>query len=354
MRSSIRRSAPASTPKPWCNDSPRRPPALGIRTRRSGSLWRISNPGRRSHCRRSNGFPSITLRTALTVSRWPYGSGRRSPCSTGWATPSTPWATRSSRSPKRFECGVGQPIQAMGQRDEPDAQLAQFAETHHQVGQRPAPPIQMPDHDHVDLATPRGLQQAVRPRPLPRARADVLDTPRGVPATVPEISGHRLDLQAERLLVVRRDAGVQRGAHGQALPDQKPPPDRPRRTPRFAAPAAARVGLAVIYPFRSPGSGASAGSQRSGNNSSIRLLGCVLTRSSTSRRYASGSTPRSLQLVHRLISTAAVFPPLSLPANSQFFRPMATGFKARSLAPLSISRKPASSGRINASQWFNA
>ena len=56
----------------------------------------------RSRCRRSNGFPSTTPRTALRVSSWHYGSGRWSPCSTGWATPSTPWATRSSRSPKRL------------------------------------------------------------------------------------------------------------------------------------------------------------------------------------------------------------------------------------------------------------
>ena len=55
-----------------------------------------------------------------------------------------------------------------------------------------------------------------------------------------------------------------------------------------------------------------------------------------------GRSPRSLHVVHRLISVAAVLPPSSLPANNQFFRPRATGFIARSLAPLSISRKPAS------------
>ena len=60
--------------------------------------------------------------------------------------------------------------------------------------------------------------------------------------------------------------------------------------------------------------------QRSGNNSSIRRAGWVLIRSSTSRRYACGSIPRSLHVVHRLIRTAAVSPPLSLPTNSQFFR----------------------------------
>jgi hypothetical protein len=59
---------------------------------------------------------------------------------------------------------------------------------------------------------------------------------------------------------------------------------------------------------------------------------------------------QALHVAHRLISTAAVLPPLSLPANSQFLRPMATGFNARPLSPLSTSRKPASSGRIKAPQ----
>ena len=44
----------------------------------------------RNRCRRSNGFPSTTPRTALGVSSWHYRSGRSSPCSTGWATPGTP------------------------------------------------------------------------------------------------------------------------------------------------------------------------------------------------------------------------------------------------------------------------
>src|SRR5262249_62142568 len=57
--------------------------------------------------------------------------------------------------------------------------------------------------------------------------------------------------------------------------------------------------------------------QRSGSNSSIRRAGWVLIRSSTSRRYACGSIPRFLHVVHRLISTAAVSPPLSLPTKSQ-------------------------------------
>ena len=57
----------------------------------------ISNPGRESRCRRSNGYPSTTLRTALTVSSWHYGSGNWSPWSTGGATANTLWAMRSGQ-----------------------------------------------------------------------------------------------------------------------------------------------------------------------------------------------------------------------------------------------------------------
>ena len=105
------------------------------------------------------------------------------------------------------------------------------------------------------------------------------------PATILDVSRHRLDLHPQGLLVVRGNPSINRDAHGPALPGQKPPPNRaavkPLVSPRLDGPPS---GVAVIYPFRPPGSGHSAGFHRSGNNSSIRLLGCVLTRSSTSRR----------------------------------------------------------------------
>ena len=52
----------------------------------------------------------------------------------------------------------------------------------------------------------------------------------------------------------------------------------------------------------------------------MRLIGCVLIRSSTSVRSASGSTPTRLQLAHRLIKIAAVRPLRSLPTKSQLLR----------------------------------
>ena len=70
---------------------------------------------------------------------------------------------------------------------------------------------------------------------------------------------------------------------------------------------------------------------------------------STSRNQANGSTPQRLQVAMKLINTAAVLPPLSLPKNVQLPRPMATSRLARSVAPLSISRSPSSRNRHNAS-----
>jgi hypothetical protein len=57
-----------------------------------------------------------------------------------------------------------------------------------------------------------------------------------------------------------------------------------------------------------------------------------------------------LHVVHKLIRVAAVFPPASLPANNQFFRPTATDFIPRSLALLSIDSHPAAVYRSSAGQ----
>ena len=60
--------------------------------------------------------------------------------------------------------------------------------------------------------------------------------------------------------------------------------------------------------------------------------------------------PTFLHVMHKLISVAAVLPPASLPANTQFFRPSATNFIPRSLALLSIDSQPASVYRSSACQ----
>src|SRR5437016_1837356 len=73
--------------------------------------------------------------------------------------------------------------------------------------------------------------------------------------------------------------------------------------------------------------------QLCGSNSSIRLIGCVATRESTSRNQANGSTAFRLHIAIKLSRTAAVLPPLSLPKNVQLPRPIAMPRLARSVAP---------------------
>src|SRR5262249_34388818 len=61
-------------------------------------------------------------------------------------------------------------------------------------------------------------------------------------------------------------------------------------------------------------------SQRSGSSSATLAAGWVGSRPSTSRRYPNESIPCRWQEAITLNRTAAVCPPLSLPANSQFLR----------------------------------
>lgn len=72
-------------------------------------------------------------------------------------------------------------------------------------------------------------------------------------------------------------------------------------------------------------------------------------RESTSRNQANGSTRLCLQQAMKLINTAAVLPPESLPKNVQLPRPIAMSRLALSVAPLSISRSPSYRNRVNAS-----
>jgi hypothetical protein len=69
--------------------------------------------------------------------------------------------------------------------------------------------VQSPDHHDVDLAPSRGLQQPLAARPLPRAGADGLPLSHEIPTTNLDVNDRRFDLKAERLLVVRGDAGFQ-------------------------------------------------------------------------------------------------------------------------------------------------
>jgi hypothetical protein len=64
--------------------------------------------------------------------------------------------------------------------------------------------VQSPDHHDVDFAPSRGLQQPLAARPLPRAGADALPLSHEIPTTNLDVNGRRLDLKAERLLVISK------------------------------------------------------------------------------------------------------------------------------------------------------
>ena len=116
----------------------------------------------------------------------------------------------------------------------------------------------------------------------------------------------------------------------------------------------AETGLAVrdeIVGLVLRGRGAQpAGIQRCGSNSSMSRALCVGSRVSTSLRYAYGSCPLSLADWIRLMMAAARLPARRLPANSQFFRPVAMGRMRFSIQLLSIGRSPSPMNRTSAAQ----
>ena len=97
-------------------------------------------------------------------------------------------------------------------------------------------------------------------------------------------------------------------------------------------------------------------SQRSGSNSfnasGVGFWPSFGSFSNKSRKYAHGSTSFRLHVWITPISTAARSPPVLLATNSQFLRPIAHGFIARSATLLSIDKIPESQYRFNASNWF--
>src|SRR5262249_8711466 len=92
---------------------------------------------------------------------------------------------------------------------------------------------QPPDHDDVEFAAAGRLQQPLTTGPLLRTRADVPDLPREGPAPGLDINPHPLDLEAERLLVLRGKPGLKRRREWPAPPRQKPPAGAAAPDPLF-------------------------------------------------------------------------------------------------------------------------
>jgi len=90
------------------------------------------------------------------------------------------------------------------------------------------------------------------------------------------------------------------------------------------------------------GSAALSAFHTSGRNWFNSLIGVLPIFASTLRKYACGSRLCRSALAINVHKRAWLAPAASLPANSQFFRPIATRFSARSAALLSMFRKPCS------------
>ncbi len=210
-----------------------------------------------------------------------------------------------------------------------------------------------------------GADASARPRScLWRSRATGLVAPRGTPlrrlhgrgAVAASPSGEpHLQIGRWRRDHVRGTVSMHSAAFGAARsPRGRPGRGRARGDeltpgPDFSRSESNRQVSGAVSPSRRRRPGDAC--QRSGSKL-LDPLGRMGARLDRAHRggTACGSIPRSLHVVHRLISIAAVSPPLSLPANNQFFRPIATGLKRPSQAPLSSSRNPASKGRFSAAQ----
>jgi len=85
-------------------------------------------------------------------------------------------------------------VDVLRKRDEADVTLAELLDHVDQVGQRPAQPVETPDHEHVTRATPRkGLVEA---RPTARGAGDLIGEDVHAPG-----AGERPPLEVEVLIV---------------------------------------------------------------------------------------------------------------------------------------------------------
>src|ERR1700730_11823820 len=97
--------------------------------------------------------------------------------------------------------------------------MFQFLEGRQQIRYGPAPAVQSPDQDHIDLAAASGLQQFLTSLSLRRTGADLTDLHSDGPAPPADILPQGVNLQRNGLLVVGGHAGVEAGAkHFRRLP----------------------------------------------------------------------------------------------------------------------------------------
>jgi hypothetical protein len=100
-------------------------------------------------------------------------------------------------------------VQRLGQRYETDSQMLQFLERRQQICDGPAPAIQSPDQHQVDFPATGGFQQFLAGFSFRRARVYLADLQSNRPAAPRGILPHGPVLHRQRLLIIRRDTGIQ-------------------------------------------------------------------------------------------------------------------------------------------------
>ena len=112
-------------------------------------------------------------------------------------------------------CGRGQ-IECLGERHESYAEMLEFLERAHQIGDGPPPAIQTPHHHNIDFTPSRSSEQSFAQLALGRTRADLFDLDDDHPAALDCVFAQGADLQRQCLLIVRGNAGVQANPKGVA------------------------------------------------------------------------------------------------------------------------------------------
>ena len=104
--------------------------------------------------------------------------------------------------------GRGQ-IKRLGQGDKPDAQVFEFLKGGQQVRYRPAPAVQAPYQNQIDLAAASGFHQFLAGFSSRRPGVHLADLQSDRPAPSGRILPHGPVLHRESLLVIRGHAGIQ-------------------------------------------------------------------------------------------------------------------------------------------------
>ena len=116
---------------------------------------------------------------------------------------------KDRQQPRQRASGRRGEIQGFAQRDKPNPEGMQLVQGPDEVGQGPAPAIQAPDDNGIDVAASRRLHQGLALPALTASRADLLDEDRDLPGALLHVRFHGLALQRQRLLILRGHSGIE-------------------------------------------------------------------------------------------------------------------------------------------------